>query len=68
MRARDISEIVNRLSVWIVVTIVLGALGSGLWELVVRPVYAFVSTIALNVITLGLDSLRNGLYEEAAKG
>jgi hypothetical protein len=57
----------NKLA-WLVVTLVLGALGSGLWELAFRPFLAYLGTAALDVVTLGLESLRNGLYEEAARG
>lgn len=53
---------------WVVVTLVLGALGSGLWELAFKPVLSWLATLGLDIVTLGLDSLRNGLYEEAAKG
>ncbi|CAL95692.1 hypothetical protein [Azoarcus olearius] len=53
---------------WLIATLVLGALGSGLWELAFRPFFALLASGALDVVTLGLDSLRNGLYEEAARG
>lgn len=43
----------------------LGALGSGLWELI-KPLFVWASTTSLDVVTLGLDSLRDGLYADAA--
>lgn len=54
--------------IWVVVTLILGALGSGLWELILRPALAFLGNSALDIVTLGLDSLRNDLYQEAARG
>lgn len=53
---------------WLLATLVLGALGSGLWELAFRPILAFCATTALDIVTLGMESLRNGLYKEAARG
>ncbi|WP_284336584.1 hypothetical protein [Comamonas sp. NoAH] len=55
-------------AVWVVVSLILGALGSGLWELAIRPIFAFLGTAALDVVTLGLESARNSLYEEVAHG
>ena len=59
-----------RLSAVLTVTgaLILGALGSGLWELLVKPLLFWVSTLFLNVATLGINSLRDGLYEEIARG
>lgn len=45
----------------IVGIIVLGALGSGLWELV-KPLLGWGLSGVLTLSTLGLDSLRNGMY------
>ena len=50
----------------IVGTVILGALGSGLWELL-KPVGASAWNAALTIATLGLDSLRDGLYQSAAR-
>lgn len=48
----------------IISTIVLGALGSGLWELL-KPLLGWLWDAVIAVSTLGLESLRNGLYAEA---
>ena len=45
----------------------LGALGSGLWE-VIKPLFTWLLAGSLHIVTLGLDSLRDGLYAEAAAG
>ena len=49
----------------IAAAIVLGALGSGLWELC-RPALTLAGTAIVETSTLGLTSLRNALYEQAA--
>jgi hypothetical protein len=49
----------------IIGALILGALGSGLWELI-KPLFVWVSTASLDIVTLGLDSLRDGLYADAA--
>ena len=54
--------------VWLLVTIIIGALGSGLWETILKPSLAWISTLALDIATLGLNSLRDGIYESAARG
>lgn len=45
--------------------VVLGALGSGLWELV-KPLLGSLWSATLTLSTLGLDSLRDGMYAQAA--
>lgn len=45
--------------------ITLGALGSGLWELV-KPFLAWGWSGLLTIATLGMDSLRDGIYADAA--
>lgn len=45
--------------------VILGALGSGLWELI-SPLFGWVFAGILTITTLGLDSLRDGMYEDAA--
>lgn len=49
----------------IIGALVVGALGSGLWELI-KPLLSLLGSASLNIVTLGLDSLRDGLYAEAA--
>jgi hypothetical protein len=48
-------------------TIVLGAIGSGVWELF-GPVLPWIGSAILNVATLGLQQLRDGLYVVIARG
>lgn len=49
----------------IVGALIVGALGSGLWELI-KPLLSLLGGASLSIVTLGLDSLRDGLYAEAA--
>jgi hypothetical protein len=45
-----------------------GALGSGLWELLFKPLLVWISAFFLNIATLGINSLRDDLYVEIARG
>src|SRR5260370_37201259 len=49
-------------------TILLGALGSGLWDAIFRPLLPWLGELLLNVGTLGLEQLRDGIYVEVARG
>jgi hypothetical protein len=49
-------------------TILLGALGSGLWEQALRPLGQWLGRTLLTVVTLGSSALKDGIYREAAKG
>jgi hypothetical protein len=46
-------------------TLLLGVLGSALWEAVRNPL-TWVSSVLLSLVTLGLDSLRDSIYRDAA--
>jgi hypothetical protein len=49
-------------------TLVLGAFGSGLWELAFRPLGQWLGNGVLTAATLGSSFLRDQVYVEAAKG
>ncbi|MBN1869263.1 MAG: hypothetical protein JW847_01630 [Candidatus Omnitrophica bacterium] len=49
-------------------TILLGALGSGFWNLVLGPILSKFGKIIIRISSLGLKSLQNKLYYEASKG
>jgi hypothetical protein len=49
-------------------TILLGAVGSGAWDWMLKPALVGVSTIGLQITTLGLRSLKDLLYSEIAQG
>lgn len=53
---------------FIAVTIVLGAIGSGLWEWLLKPALTGTSDVVLNIATLGLEKFKNSLYQEIAFG
>ncbi|MGZ8880289.1 MAG: hypothetical protein ACXW1N_08250 [Halobacteriota archaeon] len=44
--------------------IILGALGSGFWELI-KPLLGWAWTATIAISTLGLDSLRDGIYVQS---
>ena len=52
----------------IIAAIVLGAIGSGVWESLLRPAVSFFSNFFLNIATLGISSYRDQLYQEIATG
>src|SRR5437868_15179640 len=54
--------------VGIIGTIVLGALGSGLWDLCLRDFFVWSGHGILTLITLGIGSVRDSVYFEIAKG
>lgn len=48
--------------------IVLGAIGSGVWQYILDPIVSSGSRLMLNLATLGMESFKNDLYQEIAKG
>lgn len=49
-------------------SLLIGALGSGVWEALMRPALSWAAEGALNIATLGLTSLQDGMYVEVARG
>jgi hypothetical protein len=49
-------------------TILLGALGSGLWDLALKPGGRWLNEVFLTAVTLGSDYLKDQVYAEAARG
>lgn len=52
----------------IVVTILLGAVGSGLWEAALKPLTRKIGGVIFMVITFGAKRARDGVYRQAAMG
>ena len=52
----------------VVGALVVGALGSGLWDVIFKPTFVWIGTILLSLATLGIQSLIDGIYVEVAKG
>lgn len=48
-------------------TLILGALGSGLWELI-KPGFSFLGSATLTVVSLGMDSIVNDIYTRVGRG
>lgn len=53
---------------FVAITIVLGAIGSGAWEWVLKPALTSTSEFGLNVATLGMKNFKDSLYKEVALG
>jgi hypothetical protein len=52
----------------VVATVILGAVGSGIWELVFSPSVTWIGRGLLTLVTLGLDSVSDAIYVDVAKG
>src|SRR2546425_13379036 len=55
---------------WVVgtfVTILLGAIGSGVWQHLLGPGFQWGSRTLLNIASLGFQSYRDSVYQEIAK-
>lgn len=53
---------------WFLVMIFIGAIGSGLWESLLRPILLIIGRLMFNLLTFGIDVLKNSLYIEIAAG
>ncbi len=58
----------NSTALKIIGAIVVGVIGSALWDSVLKPALPWVGTLLLNIATLGLHAARDGLYAEMAEG
>lgn len=52
----------------IVATIVLGAIGSGLYEIALKPISRKIASLLFTIITFNAKRSRDNIYKEAAKG
>lgn len=50
------------------ITILLGAIGSGVWQYILGPIVSNSTKAILDIATLGVDSFKNDLYMEIARG
>lgn len=67
--AADVAEKKHRIRNWILGTLgalVIGAAGSGLWDLLAKPGLTWMGRSVLNVLTLGSDTIRDSAYQDAA--
>jgi hypothetical protein len=58
---------VSKYALTAIAAIVLGALGSGLWEAILRPALRHLSYWLLDFAAFGLQSYRVGIYQEIAQ-
>ena len=52
----------------IIATIILGAIGSGLWDTAFKPATKWVGGALFTIVTLGAKRARNKIYEDASMG
>ena len=57
----------KRLAVWTSGGLVMAIAGNAMWELT-RPAVVWSGRLILNIATLGMSRLRDGLYEDVARG
>lgn len=48
--------------------LIIGGLGNGVWEYVLQPAFTWSLTGILNIATLGIETFKDALYREIAKG
>lgn len=48
--------------------IILGSVASGVWQYIIDPLVLKSSKAILNIATLGMESFKNDLYRQVAKG
>ena len=58
----------TKLILSVIGTIIIGAIGSGFWELCLHDCFNWIGRCILSGITLGITSVRDSFYEEVAKG
>jgi len=58
----------RKVLIGIIGAILLGALGSGFWDIAGRPGVQWAGRAILDVVSLGSEALKNATYREAAKG
>ena len=57
-----------KIGLGILATILLGAIGSGVWEYLLKPFFEFGTKFILNIATLGIETFKNDIYLQIAKG
>jgi len=62
-----VSMVGNKRAVLAVIgAIILGAIGSGLWEMIAKPGLSSLGRLFLTLVTFGSESARNNAYADAA--
>lgn len=52
----------------IIVTIILGAIGSGLWDIAIKPFFKIAARYLLKIYTFGLERFKNPIYQSISQG
>lgn len=65
----NLSKRAKNTKLWVTLgSIVLGALGSAMWELVGKPVFATISRAIFNIITSSVKGVSDNIYKDVASG
>jgi len=61
-------NLTNKAILGVIGALIVGGLGNGVWEYVLEPAFAWSLTGILNIATLGVQTFKDELYREIAKG
>lgn len=61
-------SVIFRRVLWVIGMIILGAVSSGVWESMLKPMVAKVRDTILYMVTFGVNRYRNDIYCEIAQG
>jgi hypothetical protein len=59
---------ITRFVLGVLATILLGAIGSGLWDVILKPTLPWLLNISLNIVTFGVQATKDEIYMEIARG
>jgi hypothetical protein len=48
--------------------LLLGGIGSGVWDVLLKPVFFYITGVSVSIGTLGIQSLRDSVYADIARG
>lgn len=54
--------------VGIIGVLIIGGLGNGVWEYILKPLFSFSIDLILNLSTLGIESFKDTVYQSIAEG
>lgn len=57
----------NTWVIYVVLTVILGAIGSGFWEAIFKPFFTLITRVFLRISTFGLAAARDSIYKEIAR-
>lgn len=67
-RVKNHFRLGNKLLLSALGALVIGAMGSGLWDLIFKPILTWLGSIILSATTFGIQSFQDDLYARMARG